>query len=29
MEVIAEELRQLRALAIRYQHAIEKLVGAN
>ena len=29
MEVIAEELRQLRALAIQSQHAIEKLVGTN
>jgi hypothetical protein len=29
MEVIAEELRQLRALAIQYQQTIEKLVGTN
>ena len=29
MEVIAEDLRQLRALAIQYQQTIEKLVGTN
>jgi hypothetical protein len=29
MEVVAEELRQLRALAIQYQHAIEKLIKTN